>query len=46
MEAVYEFEVRDMPVTVAVTSDGESLHETGPKAWAGKFAGIPVTSRS
>jgi fumarate hydratase class I len=43
MEAVYEFEVRDMPVTVAVTSDGESLHETGPKAWAGKFAGIPVT---
>jgi fumarate hydratase class I len=43
MEAVYEFEVRDMPVTVAVTSDGESVHETGPKAWAGKFAGIPVT---
>jgi fumarate hydratase class I len=44
MEAVYEFEVRDMPVTVAVTSDGESVHETGPKAWAGKFAGIPVTT--
>jgi fumarate hydratase class I len=44
MEAVYEFEVRDMPVTVAVTSDGESLHDTGPKAWAGKLAGIPVTS--
>jgi fumarate hydratase class I len=42
MEAVYEFEVRDMPVTVAVTSDGESVHDTGPKAWAGKFAGIPV----
>ena len=42
MEAVYEFEVRDMPVTVAVTSQGESVHETGPRAWAGKFAGIPV----
>jgi fumarate hydratase class I len=42
MEAVYEFEVRDMPVTVAVSSRGESVHETGPKAWAGKFAGIPV----
>jgi fumarate hydratase class I len=43
MEAVYEFEVRDMPVTVAVTARGESVHETGPKAWAGKFAGIPLT---
>src|ERR1700678_1575818 len=43
MEAVYEFEVRDMPVTVAVSSDGVSVHDTGPKAWAGKFAGIPVS---
>jgi len=43
MEAVYEFEVRDMPVTVAVTARGESVHETGPSAWAGKFAGIPLT---
>jgi fumarate hydratase class I len=42
MEAVHEFEVKDMPVTVAVSADGESVHETGPKAWAGKFAGIPV----
>jgi fumarate hydratase class I len=42
MEAVYEFEVRDMPVTVAVTARGESVHETGPQAWRGKFAGIPV----
>jgi fumarate hydratase class I len=42
MEAVYEFEVLDMPVTVAVTSEGISVHETGPKAWVGKFAGIPV----
>ena len=43
MEAVYEFEVRDMPVTVAVSSEGESVHDTGPAAWRGKFAGIPVT---
>ena len=42
MEAVYEFDVRDMPVTVAVSADGVSVHETGRKAWAGKFAGIPV----
>lgn len=42
MEAVYEFEVRDMPVTVAVSSDGVSVHEAGPNAWRGKFAGIPL----
>jgi fumarate hydratase class I len=42
MEAVYEFDVKDMPVTVAVSADGESVHETGPKKWAGKFAGIPL----
>ncbi len=44
MEAVYEFEVRDMPVTVAVTADGESVHESGPKQWSGRIAGIPVAS--
>ncbi len=42
MEAVYEFEVRDMPVTVAVSSDGESVHDSGPEVWRGKFAGIPI----
>ncbi len=42
MEAVYEFEIRDMPVTVAVSAQGESVHDTGPAAWRGKFAGIPV----
>src|SRR5690606_36176059 len=31
MEASYEFEVKDMPVTVAVDADGVSVHETGPK---------------
>ncbi|MCG5494170.1 fumarate hydratase [Ectothiorhodospira variabilis] len=33
MEAIYEFEVKDMPVTVAVDSQGTSVHETGPKEW-------------
>ena len=42
MEAIYEFSVQDMPVTVAVDSNGESVHETGPKLWQGKIAGIPV----
>jgi fumarate hydratase class I len=44
MEAIYEFEVKDMPVTVAVDSRGVSVHETGPAEWRGKIAGIPVTS--
>ncbi|HET7798050.1 MAG TPA: fumarate hydratase C-terminal domain-containing protein, partial [Nevskia sp.] len=44
MEAIYEFEVNDMPVTVAVDSAGTSVHETGPKLWKGKIAGIPVVS--
>jgi len=33
MEAIYEFEVKDMPVTVAVDSLGTSVHETGPAEW-------------
>ena len=33
MEAIYEFDVRDMPVTVAVDSNGESVHQTGPAEW-------------
>ncbi len=37
MEAIYEFEVKDMPVTVAVDSRGESVHQTGPKEWAAKI---------
>lgn len=37
MEAIYEFEVKDMPVTVAVDSKGESVHETGPKIWKAKI---------
>lgn len=37
MEAIYEFEVKDMPVTVAVDSRGESVHQTGPQEWAAKI---------
>ena len=33
MEAIREFEVNDMPVTVAVTTDGTSVHQTGPSEW-------------
>jgi fumarate hydratase class I len=42
MEAIYEFEVKDMPVTVAVDSGGVSVHDTGPKEWKARIAGIPV----
>jgi fumarate hydratase class I len=34
MEAIYEFEVEDMPVTLAANTDGESLHEEGVKKWS------------
>ena len=42
MEAIYEFEVRDMPVTVAVDSAGSSVHQTGPKEWQARIGKIPV----
>ena len=38
MEAIYEFEIADMPVTVAVDSNGVSVHNTGPAVWAAKIA--------
>ncbi len=49
MEAIYEFDVQDMPVTVAVDSNGISVHNTGPKEWQEKIAAssvskIPVTA--
>ncbi|HIE85644.1 MAG: fumarate hydratase [bacterium] len=43
MEAMHEFEVEDMPVTVAVDSRGESVHITGPREWQGKIGKIPLT---
>ena len=42
MEAIHEFVVEDMPVTVAVSATGESVHETGPKQWQAKIGKIPV----
>jgi fumarate hydratase class I len=43
MEAIYEFDVVDMPVTVAVDANGESVHETGPREWRQRIGKIPVT---
>ena len=48
MEAIYEFTVKDMPVTVAVSADGTSVHVTGPAEWSARIretqalAGIPI----
>ena len=42
MEAIYEFDVVDMPVTVAVDSMGTSVHTTGPREWQAKIGKIPV----
>jgi fumarate hydratase class I len=46
MEAIYEFEVQDMPVTVAVDSNGSSVHTTGPAEWSKKIVELklPVTA--
>lgn len=44
MEAIHEFIVEDMPVTVAVDSLGESVHQTAPKIWQAKIGKIPVVS--
>jgi fumarate hydratase class I len=44
MEAIYEFEVKDMPVTVAVDSSGTSVHDSGPAAWRAKIGAIPVVA--
>ena len=42
MEAIYEFDVADMPVTVAVDSTGTSVHQTGPREWQARIGKIPV----
>jgi fumarate hydratase class I len=44
MEAIYEFEVKDMPVTVAVDSKGTSVHQTGPREWQARIGKIPVVT--
>lgn len=43
MEAIHEFEIEDMPVTVAVDAHGESIHDRGPAYWRNRIADIPVT---
>jgi fumarate hydratase class I len=42
MEAIHEFEVKDMPVTVAVDSTGNAVHRTGPAEWRARIGKIPV----
>jgi fumarate hydratase class I len=45
MEAIYEFDVVDMPVTVAVDSQGTNIHATGPAEWAARIAqSLPGTA--
>ena len=44
MEAIYELTVKDMPVTVAVDANGESVHESGPKRWRATVGGIPIVA--
>ena len=43
MEAIYEFDLQDMPVTVAVDALGTSVHNTGPREWQARIGKIPVT---
>lgn len=44
MEAIYEFEVEDMPVTVAVDTQGRSIHDIGPAEWRKRIGMIPLVS--
>lgn len=44
MEAIREFYVENMPVTVAVDSRGQSIHQTGPQQWQQQISGIPITT--
>jgi len=46
MEAIYEFDVRDMPVTVAVDASGTSVHETGPREWRERIGKLPAVAWS
>ena len=50
MEAIYEFDVVDMPVTVAVDATGANAHETGPQQWqrriaSGEFKGVAIAAQ-
>ena len=46
MEAIYEFEVKDMPVTVAVDANGTSVHQSGPAEWSQKIAAGAIKTRA
>jgi fumarate hydratase class I len=46
MEAIYEFEVKDMPVTVAVDSNGTSVHQSGPAEWSQRIAASAIKTRA
>jgi fumarate hydratase class I len=45
MEAIYEFDVKDMPVTVAVDSQGTSVHNVAPAQWAEKISTLKIPVR-
>jgi fumarate hydratase class I len=45
MEAIYEFDVKDMPVTVAVDSAGNSVHEQAPREWSEKIRTLNIPVR-
>ena len=42
MEAIYEFDVEEMPVTVAVDATGQNVHETGPREWQERIRSLPI----
>ena len=44
MEAIYEFTVEDMPVTVAVDASGNNVHESGPAEWKKRIRELPVAT--
>ncbi|MCZ7564858.1 MAG: fumarate hydratase [Burkholderiales bacterium] len=44
MEAIYEFDVKDMPVTVAVDATGNAVHRSGPQEWRARIGKIPVVA--
>jgi fumarate hydratase class I len=45
MEAIYEFDVKDMPVTVAVDAQGTSVHDTAPAEWSAKIRTLDIPVR-
>jgi fumarate hydratase class I len=45
MEAIYEFGVEDMPVTVAVDANGSSVHEIGPAKWSSRIGTISIKAK-